>query len=131
MKKIVMKNCIALISFVFALTVTWQVNAKDINQAELQKVMKTNKHVVLLDVRTTEEFAQGHIPNAINIPHKALESRLAELSAAKDSQVVIYCRSGRRAEVARKILAANGFTQLDHLMGDFNGWASNGLPINK
>ncbi|MCJ8294906.1 MAG: rhodanese-like domain-containing protein [Colwellia sp.] len=72
----------------------------------------------------------GYIANAVNIPHKELAARLAELSDAKNSQIVIYCRSGRRAEVAKQVLVKSGFAQLDHLTGDFNEWTSNGLPIS-
>lgn len=115
---------------VFALMATAQVSAKDITQAELQQLMQGDNKIVLLDVRTVEEFTEAHIPDALNIPHKELEARLAELSGAKNTQIVIYCRSGRRAEVARELLAKSGFSQLDHLTGDFNAWTSNSLPIS-
>lgn len=108
-----------------------QVAAKDISQVALQQVMESDKSVILLDVRTVEEYSEGHIPNALNIPHKELESRLAELSGAKNTQIVMYCRSGRRVEIATKLLEQHGFNQLDHLTGDFNAWSSNNLPIIK
>ena len=129
MKYILAKKIASAIVLTLALTTTWQVSAKDISQTQLQQIMKNDKQVVLLDVRTVEEFEEAHIPNAINIPHKELEARLAELSGAKNTQVVIYCRSGRRAEVARQLLVKSGFNQLDHLSGDFNEWSSNNLPI--
>ena len=129
MKYILAKKIASAIVLTLALTTTWQVSAKDISQTQLQEIMKNDKQVVLLDVRTVEEFEEAHIPNAINIPHKELEARLAELSGAKNTQVVIYCRSGRRAEVARQVLVKSGFNQLDHLSGDFNEWSSNNLPI--
>ena len=131
MKHILVKKIATTIVFVLAVTTTWQVSAKDISQTELQQIMKNDKQVILLDVRTVEEFEEGHIPNAVNIPHKELEARLAELTGAKNTQVVIYCRSGRRAEVAREVLVKNGFNELDHLSGDFNEWSSNNLPIIK
>ena len=129
MKYILAKKIASAIVLTLALTTTWLVSAKDISQTQLQQIMKNDKQVVLLDVRTVEEFEEAHIPNAINIPHKELEARLAELSGAKNTQVVIYCRSGRRAEVARQVLVKSGFNQLDHLSGDFNEWSSNNLPI--
>jgi rhodanese-related sulfurtransferase len=131
MKHILVKKIATTIVFVLAVATTWQVSAKDISQTELQQIMKNDKQVILLDVRTVEEFEEGHIPNAVNIPHKELEARLAELTGAKNTQVVIYCRSGRRAEVAREVLVKNGFNELDHLSGDFNEWSSNNLPIIK
>ena len=129
MKYILAKKIASAIVLTLALITTWLVSAKDISQTQLQQIMKNDKQVVLLDVRTVEEFEEAHIPNAINIPHKELEARLAELSGAKNTQVVIYCRSGRRAEVARQVLVKSGFNQLDHLSGDFNEWSSNNLPI--
>jgi len=129
MKYILAKKIASAIVLTLALITTWLVSAKDISQTQLQQIMKNDKQVVLLDVRTVEEFEEAHIPNAINIPHKELEARLAELSGAKNTQVVIYCRSGRRAEVARQLLVKSGFNQLDHLSGDFNEWSSNNLPI--
>jgi phage shock protein E len=84
--------------------------------------------LVVLDVRTPEEFAAGHVPGAINVPHDQVEARLAELAGAKDQDVVLYCRSGRRVQVAAGVLAKAGFTRLSHLEGDFPGWSGAGLP---
>jgi len=123
------KKFIATAVLLTSLTTTWQINAQDISQKQLQQLMKTDKNIVLLDVRTVEEFEQGHIPNAVNIPHKELEARLEELSGATNSQIVIYCRSGRRAEVAKQVLVTAGYSHLDHLSGDFNAWTSSELTI--
>ena len=106
-----------------------QSHAADISQTQLQQLMKSNQEIVILDVRTAEEFAKGHIANAVNISHDELDTRLLELTNAKDKQVVIYCRSGRRAEVARKLLSEQGFKHLDHLSGDFNAWTDKNLPV--
>ncbi len=108
---------------------TWQVEAKDISQTELLNLMVEDSQVVLLDVRTKAEFDKGHIAKAINISHDELESRIDELAQLKNRQIVIYCRSGRRAEVTRLFLEKNGFKQLDHLSGDFNAWTASELPV--
>lgn len=84
--------------------------------------------VVVLDVRTAEEFAAGHVPGAVNVPHDQVGSRLAELAGAKDKEVVLYCRSGRRAQLAADVLVQAGFTRLSHLEGDYPGWSAAGLP---
>jgi rhodanese-related sulfurtransferase len=128
MNNSLIKSFAVMMVVVSALVTTVSVSAEDISQAQLQHIMQKKQQVVLLDVRTVEEFVEGHIPNALNIPHKELEARLAELSGAKDTQIVIYCRSGRRAEVAKQVLVKNGFNHLDHLTGDFNGWTSSELP---
>jgi len=83
----------------------------------------------VLDVRTPEEFAAGHVPGAVNISHEQLAARLAEVP--KDKDVVLYCRSGKRAGMAADVLRANGYTRLSHLEGDMLAWSANGRPIAK
>jgi rhodanese-related sulfurtransferase/tetratricopeptide (TPR) repeat protein len=83
----------------------------------------------VLDVRTPEEFAAGHVPGARNIPVQQLESRLGELDGARSGPLVVYCRTGHRAGIALQVLAAHGFTRLAHLEGDMQGWLADGLPV--
>ncbi len=85
--------------------------------------------LLVLDVRSPAEYAAGHVPGAVNIPHDQLGERLAELDAARDGEVVVYCRSGRRAGIALGLLSAAGFGRLGHLEGDFLGWQAEGLPV--
>ena len=95
----------------------------------LERQSKHPKHLVVLDVRTPQEYAEGHVPGAVNVPHDQLASRLAEVP--KDKDVVLYCKSGRRAGIAADVLAANGYTRLSHLEGDMNAWVEKGRPIAK
>lgn len=81
----------------------------------------------VLDVRTPEEFVTGHVPGAVNIPYDQVAARLAEVP--KDKDVVLYCRSGRRAGMAAEVLAANGYTRLKHLEGDVAAWIEKGRPV--
>lgn len=83
----------------------------------------------VLDVRTPREYAEGHVPGAVNVPQEQLASRLAEVP--KDKDVVIYCRSGRRSALAADVLAANGYSRLSHLEGDMNAWIEKGRPVAK
>jgi len=131
MKSSFIKSTTAIMLLISVLFTALPATAKDITQVELQQLIQSEQKIILLDVRTVEEFVEGHIPNAVNIPHKELEARLAELAGAKETQIVIYCRSGRRAEVAKQVLVKSGFSQLDHLTGDFNGWTSSKLPMVK
>lgn len=78
---------------------------------------------LVLDVRRDDEFAAGHVPGAVHIPHDRLAARLAELRGAEDREVVVYCRSGRRAASALETLRNAGFRRLVHLRGDYLGWA--------
>jgi rhodanese-related sulfurtransferase len=84
--------------------------------------------VLILDVRSIGEYGAGHVPNAVNIPHGELASRLSELKSATDRPIVVYCKSGHRAGMATSILQDAGYSDLHHLTGDMNGWRAKGLP---
>ena len=98
-------------------------------EALLERQSKHPEHLFVLDVRTPQEYAEGHVPGAVNVPYDQLASRLAEVP--KDKDVVLYCKSGRRAGIAADVLAANGYTRLSHLEGDMNAWVEKGRPIAK
>ncbi len=80
----------------------------------------------LIDVRTPEEFAAGHIPGAVNIPIDELGGRLSELSQAEP--VVVYCRSGNRSAQAARILDQAGYSGVYDL-GGVIAWQQAGLPL--
>ena len=86
---------------------------------------------MILDVRTAEEFAEGHVPGAINISHDELADRLAEVAAAKEAGVIVYCRSGRRAGIAEELLLGHGFSNVQHLEGDMLAWLEAKRPTEK
>lgn len=94
-------------------------------QAEVSR----EPNVLLLDVRSEQEFQEGHIPGAQNIPHDLLPQQLSRLASYKDKKVVLYCRSGRRSAMAAEVLEKGGFSKLYHLEGDMNGWSAAGLPV--
>ena len=98
-------------------------------EALLEHQSRHPEHLFVLDVRTPQEYAAGHVPGAVNVPQEQLASRLAEVP--KDKDVVIYCRSGRRSALAADVLAANGYTRLSHLDGDMNAWVEKGRPVAK
>lgn len=97
--------------------------APPITQAELlERIAKKDTDLVVLDVRTPAEFAAGHVRGARNVSHDELPARLAELSSLKSKDVVLYCRTGKRAAIAAQTLRAAGFAKLLHLEGDFVAW---------
>jgi phage shock protein E len=92
-----------------------------IGPAEARKNLASDRSAVLLDVRTEEEFRTGHIPGAVLLPYNDItEQTAAELIPAKDTLVVIYCRSGRRSAIAAKALAALGYMNTRDLGGIMN-----------
>jgi phage shock protein E len=74
----------------------------------------------LIDVRSPSEFADGHIEGAVNIPVAELESRLGEV-AAKETPIVVYCRSGHRSRRAADVLKAHGWKDV-HNLGPKSAW---------
>jgi phage shock protein E len=82
----------------------------------------------LLDVRTPEEFAGGHIAGAVNISVAELPQRLSEVP--QDMTVVVYCRSGNRSQTASEILSQAGYNSIYDL-GGIIAWEAAGLPIEQ
>ena len=95
----------------------------------LEHQAKHAQHLFVLDVRSPEEFKEGHVPGAVNIPYDQMAARMSEVP--KDKDVVLYCRSGRRAGIAADVLQANGYTRLSHLEGDITAWIEQGRPVEK
>ena len=79
---------------------------------------------LLLDVRTQEEYDEGHIEGSTLIPLGELENRLDEISDYKDKPVLVYCRSGNRSLTASNTLIDNGFTDVHNLLGGIGAWNS-------
>lgn len=99
-----------------------------VTQDEFLATLKADAQALfVLDVRTPDEYAAGYVPGAVNIPHDQLASRLSEVP--KDREVVVYCRSGRRSEIAGQVLAEHGYTKLEHLQGDMMGWQEAKRPV--
>jgi rhodanese-related sulfurtransferase len=86
---------------------------------------------VVVDVRSAEEFAAGHLRDAKNIPLADLSARIVELDKFKARTVVLVCQKGARADKAAKILGAAGFTDVFSLEGGHTAWTTANLPITK
>lgn len=85
--------------------------------------------ILLLDVRTPEEFEALHIPGALLIPVQELENRIGEIEEFKEAQVYVYCRSGNRSRTASQILLNQGFNTVYNLDLGINQWAALGYPV--
>lgn len=84
---------------------------------------------LFIDVRTAEEFAEGHIKGALLIPVQELESRLAEVP--HDKRVYLYCRSGRRSVEAAIMLTGAGYSNIENVVGGIISWKAAGYPVVK
>tara|TARA_R110002153_G_scaffold3042_8_gene14473 strand:+ start:16120 stop:16494 length:375 start_codon:yes stop_codon:yes gene_type:complete len=104
-------------------------NVNNISQQELLEA--DAKDLVIVDVRTPEEFQQGHVPNAINVPLSEIIDNPAILASSKEKSIVLYCRSGYRAGKAAKALQKDGYQNLSHLEGDMQAWLKQDLAVEK
>ena len=98
---------------------------------QLAALIAKNDAPLILDVRTVEEFDAGHIPGAVNIPHTELAARLEELGPGKEREIVVHCKSGKRAGMAAEVLAEAGFTAVRDLDGHMDGWEAAGFPLER
>lgn len=88
------------------------------------------EEALYVDVRTPEEYASGHVAGAINIPHDQMEARWQELAAHRDRPIVLYCRTGRRSELAIEVLEDHGFARLRN-GGGLDDLSAAGVPTER
>ena len=84
-------------------------------------MMEEKNDYIILDVRTPEEFAEKHIPGAINIPNETIGTEDIPELANKEQLIMVYCRSGNRSKQASEKLAALGYTNIVEF-GGINDW---------
>lgn len=89
---------------------------------ELQEKLNNKANIVVLDVRTKEEFANGHIPGALLLPYDEIEQNATKLLPEKDKEIIVYCRSGRRSAIAKDSLEALGYAAVKDF-GGMNRWS--------
>ena len=89
----------------------------NITAEEAKKLMDSEEGCIILDVRSREEYDQGHIPGAILIPNTEIEAKAADLLPDKGQLILVYCRSGRRSKLAAQSLADLGYTNIREFGG--------------
>lgn len=94
-----------------------------------EQVMQNTERFHILDVRSSEEYAEGHVPGALNIPHNSIHTEKSSLPQDKTAPVVLYCRSGRRAGLAASELKGMGYENLFLMQGDMPGWTEKGFNV--
>ena len=100
-------------------------NVKNVSAEEAYKLINEDKEFVILDVRTKEEYDDGHIPGAKLFPVQVLPMKLAELDKYKDKPVLVYCASGGRSPRAVDTLVNSDFTNLYHMNRGISSWRYN------
>jgi phage shock protein E len=91
---------------------TASVEYKKIDAQEAKSIIDGDKDVIILDVRTEEEYNQGHIPNSVLITDANLKDEIEDKIPNKDAKILVYCRSGRRSAASAKLLIEMGYTNV-------------------
>ena len=119
-----MKKLIFLLLAVMLLTACGQDKENDqgavymnITAEEAKQIMDSEEGYIILDVRTQEEYDQGHIPGAILIPDTEIKAKAEDVLTDKDQLILVYCRSGRRSKLAAEALVELGYTNIKEFGG--------------
>ena len=114
-----MKKLVFLLLAVMMLTACGQDIENDqgavyvnITAEEAKQIMDSEEGYIILDVRTQEEYDEGHIPGAIVISHEEIVEKAEEVLTDKDQLILVYCRSGRRSKIAAEDLVELGYTNI-------------------
>ncbi|HBB26131.1 MAG TPA: rhodanese-like domain-containing protein [Bacteroidetes bacterium] len=120
----------ALVAVAIAVTAACAQSYSDADIATVKK-MVAKGDVVVVDVRTPEEFREGHLDKAIlaNINDPSFDAKIA--SIAKDKKVLVYCAAGGRSARASKIMSEKGWKNVTNMKGGFNAWSAAGYPSVK
>ena len=105
--------------------------AKNVSPDEAEKLLKDNPKVVVLDVRTPEEFAKGHIAGAKNVDFKAADFAEKVAALDKGKSYLVHCAAGGRSSKALDLMKNKNFAAMYHLNEGFKAWEKAGKPVEK
>ena len=119
-----MKKLVFLLLAVMLLTACGQDKENDqgavyvnITAEEAKQIMDSEEGYIILDVRTQEEYDEGHISGATQISHEEITEKAEEVLTDKDQLILVYCRSGRRSKIAAEALVELGYTNIKEFGG--------------
>ena len=119
-----MKKLVFLLLAVMMLTACGQDKENDqgavyvnITAEEAKQIMDSEEGYIILDVRTQEEYDEGHIPGATQISHEEIAEKAEEVLTDKDQLILVYCRSGRRSKLAAEALVELDYTNIKEFGG--------------
>ena len=101
-----------------------------IQPAQMTSLMNRDDAVVV-DIRSEDDFRNGHIINAVNIPAAEISGDQAVLEKSRDKPVVLYCQNGTDSPRAARKLKGEGFENVSVLKGGLSAWRSAGMPLSK
>ncbi|MFX0174449.1 MAG: rhodanese-like domain-containing protein [Candidatus Hodarchaeota archaeon] len=99
-----------------------QQSYKNISVTEAVNLIENTTMLFILDVRTIDEYLDGHINNSVLIPHNEIESKQDELPLNKSRQILVYCRTGVRSAIASNTLVTLNYTSVYNMLGGYAAW---------
>ncbi len=108
----------------------FQPNIPQVDATEVKKTIDTKENVILLDVRTPDEYAEGHLPGSVLMPLQTLQQNVTQFTD-KSKKMYVYCRSGSRSAHAVVLLQQLGFTNVENMKGGMLAWSAKVYPVSK
>ena len=102
-----------------------------IGPSDFMEAMKGDPAAILVDVRTPAEFAEGHLPGALNVELDRLADLAPSLLPDKNAHLLVYCRSGNRSGFAVSMLKNQGYSRLVNMTGGIVQWSRQGYPVTR
>jgi rhodanese-related sulfurtransferase len=125
------KVLITLIAVFSIITFAQGQQLKQVTSKEAAQMLKSDKNLVIIDVRTAEEFKDGHIKGAINIDIRQPDAFVKIDKLNRNAKYVVHCRTNHRSQIAVDHMVQSGFKTIVQIMDGFIGWSQNGLPVVK
>ena len=96
---------------------------------EVIEILLSEDGPLIVDARSAREFRVGHVPGALNVPHKETWGRIEEFERYRDRGIIFYCKLGSRAGIGSKGLITEGFEKVGVMLGHFEEWKRRQLPV--
>lgn len=113
--------------FVLSASLSQAVGPANVTSKQAQALLSKNSKIVLLDVRTPDEYRQAHLKGSLLIPLGELNRRAQEIP--RDRPVLVYCAVGARSSSAASFLSSRGYREVYNMTDGIVGWYRNGLPL--
>ena len=125
------KVLITIIAVFSTITFAQGPQLKQVTSKEAANMLKSDKNLVVLDVRTAEEFKDGHIKGALNIDIRQPDAFVKIDKLNRNAKYIVHCRTNHRSKIAVDHMVQSGFKTIIQIMDGFDGWSQNDLPVVK
>ena len=105
-------------------------NIKEVDVDQLNKQLEQAKEFILIDVRESDEWFSGHLPNAIHLPRGVIERDIESIIKDKETEIILYCGGGYRSALSCDNLQKMGFSNVYSLAGGIKAWLDANLPLS-